>query len=80
MDIKLSNVTYDKSNKQTLCGIGGMQLTLPDQMRISDIEYFINDKLFKAFQDSINMVAARNEAQGETPFEKAKRHYKDLGW
>lgn len=57
-----------------------MQFTIPDHMTIADIEYFINEKIIQTLQSSLNMVAARNEVEQETPLEKAKRHYKDLGW
>ncbi len=83
MDVKLSNITYDRENKQTLVTVGASQYTIPDYMMISDIEYYINDKLTKLLQDSLNMVVAQNDyevAKNNDPLEKAKAHYKELGW
>ena len=80
MDISISNVRYVRDNKQLICSIGGTFLTLPDYMLLSDIEYFINEKITGLFMQSLNMMQAKQEIEKQTPIQKAIKHYEDLGW
>lgn len=80
MDIRLSNIRYDKDNEQILCSIGNQHLTIPDYMTIKDIQYFLNEKIVSSVMSSLNFVQAKAEAENNQPLDKALEHYKQLGW
>lgn len=79
--MEISNVSYDKANKQLVCSLGGQFLTIPDYMTIQDVEYYIADKVYSLMQASMQYMAIQSElVDKRSPLEKARAHYKELGW
>lgn len=69
---------YDAIAKETIFIFEGQRLTIPDYMTIEDIAYFIEEKELKSAQSF--MQRATYDSEQESPLEKARSHYKQLGW
>jgi hypothetical protein len=69
---------YDSVAKETILLMDQQRLTIPDYMKISNIEEFILDKQQQSLIRMMQEVSYKTEQ--ESPLDKAKKHYKDLGW
>lgn len=71
-------VYYDTHAQEVVYIIDNQRLTIPDYMLISDIEYFITDRIYNSTLRQMQEVSIGTEQK--SPLEKAKEHYKQLGW
>lgn len=71
-------VYYDKLTKETIVIVDNQHLTVPDYMTLADADYYIEEQQLKAAQRIMNEATFKTEQ--ESPFDKARKHYKDLGW
>lgn len=71
-------IYYDLNSKETIVILDNQRLTIPDYMKISDIQYFIADKEYQSLIRTINETSYKTEQ--ESPLDRAKAHYKELGW
>lgn len=69
---------FSPQTMETIVIIDDQRLTIPDYMTINDIEYFINEKQIQSTWRVINEATYNTEQI--SPLDKAKQHYKDLGW
>jgi DNA polymerase elongation subunit (family B) len=69
---------YDKLTKETIVIIDNQRLTVPDYMTLADAAYYIEEQQLKAAQRIMNEATYKTEQ--ESPLDKARKHYKDLGW
>lgn len=72
------NCYFDGDTREVILIMDNCRLTLPDYMKISDIEAFVTDK---QYQSAIRAIQMHTYPKGqESPMERAMDHYKQRGW